>query len=154
MTDSIREKIMQNLVDTLESITVGNGYKNTIRGVYRYEQEGNTLADVPCIEIIPMPENIDRSPNPYATCMLSLSIDVWFRHDKQDQPEPTDKYLITFLDDVTKALMVDNTRGGYAIDTIITGNYPFEGVQGQPYVGITISVDIQYRHKINDTTQQ
>ncbi len=146
----IRENIMSNLITTLQAITTGNGYKNTIRGVFRYEQDGNSSVEQPFIEIIPVSEEIKQSPNPYATCTLSINIDVWLRHDKSDYADSTDAYLITFLADITKALMADYTRGGYAVNTMIMGNFPFTTVEGQPYSGITVTVDILYRHLLND----
>ncbi|MCD6459406.1 hypothetical protein J7L67_01910 [bacterium] len=153
MAYAIREKIMQNLVTTLEGITTGNGYNNTINAVYRWEQTGNSLVDVPVIELNIAGEDTENSPNPYTTATLSVMIDLFVRHDKSNFSGSTDAYLITFLADITKALMTDNTRGGNAIDTVITGNSPFDIVDGQGFTGLTVIIDILYRYKIYDITQ-
>jgi len=145
-----RELIMRNLVSALQGITKQNGFNNTIQAVYRFEQAGNSAKTQPFIEIMPISELIEQSPNPYATCTLTVDLDVWVRHIKSEFAESTDALLITLFADVTKAIMADQTFGGYAINTKIKGNYPFESVEGQAYSGITINIEITYRHLLND----
>ncbi len=149
---AIRERIMQNIAVVLEQISTANGYNNTLQGVYRFEQKGNSTVKEPFLEILPVSEDIQPAPEPYVTCTLTLNLDVWVRHSKSEFDGSTDAYLITFLQDITRAIMSDTSRGGLAIDTKITGNYPFVTVEGQPYAGVTVTVEIRYRHKRDDLT--
>jgi len=149
---AVREQIMRNIVDSLDLITTVNGFNNTLENVYRFEQKGNSTVKEPFIEILPVSEDIQPGPEPYVTCTLTLNLDLWVRHDKSEFSGSTDAYLITFLQDITKSLMTDPARGGFAIDTKITGNYPFITVEGQPYSGLTITVEILYRHIRTDLT--
>ena len=154
MGDTVREKIMQNIETTMNEISKANGYSNDIASVQRWRQGGNPRTDVPCIVINCGPEEKEPVPNPLTTCMLTVNIDVWIRHDEDDVPGSTDAILNSLLGDVEKALMVDITRGGYAVDTVSERNIPFAMDEGAPHAGITMDVGIHYRHKITDPETQ
>ena len=146
---TIRERILANIKTTLEAITAVNGYSNTIASVQRWDKRGNPLRLVPCIVVNAGQEEKQMSPNPYFTCRLSVYLDVWIRQDDADSTA-TDVILSDMLGDIEKALMIDNTRGGFAIDTNIKSNVPFETVEGQPHAGLTIELEILYQHKQSD----
>ncbi|MGE0267888.1 MAG: hypothetical protein AB7S78_05495 [Candidatus Omnitrophota bacterium] len=146
---TIRERILANIKTTLELITVANGYINTIASVQRWDKRGNPLRQVPCIVVNAGQEEKQMTPNPYFTCRLSVYLDVWIRQDEADATA-TDVILSGILGDIEKALMIDNTRGGFAIDTNIKSNVPFETVEGQPHAGLTIELEILYQHTQSD----
>lgn len=146
---TVRENILSNIKTTLETITIANGYANTIASVQRWDKRGNVLRQVPCIVVNAGQEEKQMSPNPLFTCRLSVYLDLWIRQDESDA-QPTDTLLSSLLGDIEKALMVDNTRGGYAIETNIKSNVPFETVEGQPHAGLTIELEILYQHKQSD----
>lgn len=158
MPDSIREQIVKHVVTTLEGITVANGYTNTIAEVQRWEQDGNTkqsTADDKAVIVVECgPEEQDDDVLPFSMCTLSLNIDLSVQHDKAAHPVSTDEYLNSFLADVKKALAQDTTRGGLADLTKVTGSVPFQTLEEQPYAGITITVEIQYRHLHLDPASQ
>ncbi len=145
----VKENILANVKTTLEAITISNGYVNTVLSVQRWIQKGNSLINVPCIIVNAGPEEMEMSPNPFFTNKLLVYLDVWVRQDESDT-QSTDTILNSLLGDIIKALMVDNTRGGYAIDTNIKSNVPFETVEGQPHAGIVVEVEIIYQHKLTD----
>lgn len=146
----VRENILENIKTTLETISIANGYANNIASVQRWKQGGNSKRQIPTLIINAGPEDKEQEPNPLVTCRFLVNIDIWTRHDEATQPGSTDTYLNSLLGDIEKALMVDHTRGGNAQDTNISGNVPFETVEGQPFAGIIINVEILYRHKITD----
>ncbi|MBL8014440.1 MAG: hypothetical protein JNN05_11395 [Candidatus Omnitrophica bacterium] len=146
---TIRERILANIKTTLESVTIANGYVNTIASVQRWDKRGNALRQVPCIVVNAGQEEKQMTPNPYFTCRLSVYLDVWIRQDDADSTA-TDVILSGILGDIEKALMIDNTRGGFAIDTNIKSNVPFETVEGQPHAGLTIELEILYQHTQSD----
>ena len=146
---TIRERILANIKTTLDAITIANGYVNTIASVQRWDKRGNALRQVPCIVVNVGQEEKQMSPNPFFTCKLSVYLDLWIRQDESDS-QPTDSLLSSLLGDIEKSLMIDNTRGGYAIDTSIKSNVPFETVEGQPHAGLTIELEILYQHKQSD----
>ena len=146
---TIRERILANIKTTLEAITIANGYVNTIASVQRWDKRGNPLRQVPCIVVNAGQEEKQMSPNPYFTCRLSVYLDVWIRQDEADATA-TDVILSGILGDIEKAIMIDNTRGGFAIDTNIKSNVPFETVEGQPHAGLTIELEVLYQHTQSD----
>ncbi|MCX5711766.1 MAG: hypothetical protein NTY47_01680 [Candidatus Omnitrophica bacterium] len=151
MTNSLRENILANLATTLNTIKTTGGYNNTIASVQRWNQRGNPLEAVPCIVINSGPEEKKPEPNPQATCKFTVYLDVWYSQD-DDETRSSDEILSSLLTDVEKAIMTDPTRGGYAEDTNILNNIPFETVQGQPSFGIILELEIIYKHKLTDPT--
>lgn len=140
-----RELILQNVKTTLEGITIENGFTNnfTAATVQRWNQAGNSTAMTPCIIINAGTEKITAGPHPYYTAELTVQLDVWYRQDESDTT-PSDDHLSSLLADVLKAMLTDETRGGYANDTNYVSNVPFETVDGQPYCGLIIELSIQY----------
>jgi hypothetical protein len=154
MADTLRENIIADIKTTLEAVRLVNGYDNDIASVQRWKQGGNSLRQVPCIIVNAGPEEKSQEVYPAITCRMQVVIDVWTRHDETTDPRSTDAILNSLLGDVEKALMADIYRGGYAKNTNITGNVPFETVQGQPYAGIIIEAEILYRHLATDPKQK
>lgn len=148
----VRESILENIRTTLEAISIANGYTNDIASVQRWKQGGNNLRQVPCIVISAGPEEKTQGES-LITCRFDVNIEVWIRHDEVNLPGSTDTILNSLLGDIEKALMSDYKRGGYAVNTVISGNIPFETVEGNAYAGIIINTEVHYRHKIGDLTQ-
>jgi hypothetical protein len=146
---TVRENILENLKTVLSGITTANGYQNDIQSVQRWRQQGNSLVLVPCAVVNAGPEEKDPVPNPFMTCKLTVYLDIWARQDDAD-PQSTDTLLNSLLGDVEKAVMQDVTRGGFAKDTNIKSNTLFETLEGQPYSGIVMEVEIVYQHKQGD----
>ena len=146
---TVRENILANIKTTLETITITNGYGNNIASVQRWNKRGNALRQVPCIVVNAGQEEKQMSPNPFFSCKLSVYLDLWIRQDESDS-QSTDSLLSGLLGDIEKSLMVDNTRGGYAIETNIKSNVPFETVEGQPHAGLTIELEVLYQHRQSD----
>jgi hypothetical protein len=149
MSLTIRENIMLNLKSTLEAITKAHGYANTIASVQRWNQRGAIFSNFPTIIINAGPEDKKPEPHPLATCSFKIYIDIW-TNQPEDETLSSDEILNSLLGDVEKALAADITRGGHAIDTNITGNLPFETVQGQPQIGISIEIEVIYQHQLTD----
>lgn len=155
MADTIREKILANIKTTLETITVANGYNKTIASVQRWKQSGNALKTVPCIIIGAGHEEYEDRPGFITSCKFSVMLDLWIRHNETVDNMSTDALLNIYLGDIKKALMVDHHRGGYAAATRIQTTVAFEGFEeGAPNAGLIVGVEIEYRHKTTDPTQQ
>ena len=146
---TVRESILEHLRTTLVGITTANGFYNDIQSVQRWRQQGNSLVAVPCIVINAGPEEKDPVPNPFMTCRFTVYLDVWARQDDAD-PQSTDTILNSLLGDVEKAVVFDITRGGFAKDTNIKSNTLFETLEGQPFSGVVMELEIIYQHKQGD----
>lgn len=151
MALTVRENILANIKTTLASITVANGYVNTITNVDRWKSIGNDLETMPSIVIAAGSEGCREDSFNLVHCELTVMLSLWYRHPETDATY-SDTKLNSLLGDIKKALNVDVTRGGYAQDTQITEIEPFDVEQGQPHVGLLISVRVNYRHRNNDPT--
>ncbi len=148
-TPTIRENILINLQTVLETIKKTAGFNNDFASAQRWNQRGPALANIPTVIINAGPEEKDPSPFPLATCTFNVYLDIWTNHEETDT-RSSDEILDSLLGDVEKALMADITRGGHAINTKILRNYPFQAVQGQPSIGISIEIEITYQHQLTD----
>ncbi|HAH21629.1 MAG: hypothetical protein A2Y00_05500 [Omnitrophica WOR_2 bacterium GWF2_43_52] len=151
--ETVRERIMANIKTTLEGVTVANGYNFdfTADTVQRWSMHGNRLADLPAVVISPGDEEEKGQPNPFEECYLNVYLDIFFVNDEGDSMV-TDTYLNRLQGDMKKAILLDHTRGGEAIDTDVLGTTPFETTEGQPYAGIIMELGIRYRHLRSDPT--
>ena len=152
MPDTVREKIFADLVTALSAISVAGGYDNDITSVERWNMNGNNKANVPAIIINSGPEKSDDGKAYDLThCLLTVFLELWVgKNETESAATPTDKLLNSLLGDVKKALAVDVTRGGNAVDTEITDVESFETIEGQQHAGLIITVEIEYRHKQQD----
>lgn len=157
MADSVREKILKNVETTLETITTDNGYNNTVSAVQRWNHAGNdvqSVTDGPVILILPGQEQKEMQPPTRATCRLMVDLAIFIYHDViEDADKSTDELMSSILADVEKALMLDASRGGNAMDTNLQGSQPFEIEGGQPYAGIIVDLQLVFRHQLSDPTQ-
>lgn len=155
MSDSIRELIVKNRKAALETITVANGYDNTIASVQRRMQGGQTFTAVPVIIITEDDEDkTGEAAHPYIYKRLMIALSVVTRIDEAADSRSADEVLNSLRADVEKAWMADNTCGGYAIDTDYEGSGPLDVIEGQPEIGSFIMFSVQYRHKSKDPKTQ
>jgi len=145
MPDTVRESILADLHTTLAAVS-------SLKSAQRWEQNGNDFTETPMVVIAPAPEEKEDGPSALTTCRLDVDIDLYVRHDKNEFAGSTDAYLNGLLGAIEAALMADHTRGGHAIDTEITGNSPFEVIEGQALAGLIISIRVHYRHQRTDPT--
>ena len=140
----VRERILQDIETALGQISTANGFGNDVKSVQRWMQHGNSLYDTPCIIVAAGPEEQQSGPFPLVSCDLSVELTLWYRQP-EDDTTPTDSYLNSLLQDIIRALYADYTRGGLAQDTEIVSVLPFESIEGQPYAGLIIEVQVKYR---------
>lgn len=155
MADTIREKIVKNIETTLKTISKANGYENDIKSVQRLLQSGQVVTDVPLLIIAEGDE--DAEEGPLATAILTLKrlgvfVVVQTRHDEAIDTRASDEILNTLRADVEKAMMVDHTRGGFAIDTHPPSSTALDTEEGQPEIASLMQFQIDYRHARQDPT--
>ena len=151
--ETVRERILQDIKTTLEGVTIANGYNFdfTPLTVQRWSMHGNRMVDMPMAVISPGDEDESSSPYPFEECVMAVYLDLFFVNDENDAVA-TDTYLNRLQGDIKKAILLDPTRGGDAIDTDVMGTTPFETTEAQPYAGIIIELKIRYRYLRSDPT--
>jgi hypothetical protein len=109
----IRENILNNVVMTLKTITVANGYENDIglvsRDVFNWTKV--QPKDFPAVFVGWTPEDKDatglQGQHILADLTVTISGVVWAENDLETK-------LNTFISDVEKAMCADTDRGDYA----------------------------------------
>lgn len=157
MADSVRELIMKDIQRTLETITTANGYRNTLASVQRFNQAGQSLANTPVCVLMEGEDSVDQE-GPLAGSFsltsrtLSVSIVVVHCQDLDADARSASEVMNGLIQDIQKAMQVDHTRGGVALDTMEIGIGEMDVEEGQPEIVQTIGFRIRYRHQRTDPT--
>lgn len=159
MADSIRELILKNIKTTLEGVTTGNGYANTIASVQRFRQDGQDVSSVPSIMIIEGDDTIEQE-GPQAgayslvTRTLSVGLAIVHRQDLATATVTASEAMNSLIADIQKAMQVSYQRGGYALDTNEVSVSQVVAYENQPELESGIEYAIRYRHRRTDPTVQ
>lgn len=147
MADTKAEKILANIETTLETITVVNGYNNTVKIVTRNTKAVLNMPMFPAIIIGKGSGTVDAMAKSSAHRKMFITIEAWTRKEK-DASQEVEK----FLGDIQKAMMVDPRRGGNAINTIEVSDTPILIDSETAEIGFQVQYQIDYRTKIEDPT--
>ena len=150
MADTIRELIIKDIKTTLETITIANGYDNTIVSVQRFGQEGQTTLNTPYIIIGEGGEESIEGAVERTTKLLTVALSIVTRQDTDVDARPGAELMDSLKADVQKAMMVDHQRAGNALDTTEVGSDELEPEQGQIDLDAVLVYRIMYRHAWND----
>lgn len=153
MADSVRELIMKHVRTTLLGVTTAAGYMNQLQSVQRFQQDGQQLADVPMAVLVEGGDDVDSErPIELTARALTLSVVVIHRQDPAVDTRSASEVMNSLIADVQKAMQVDQTRGGLAINTIEQGIGEIDVQEGEPELVQAISYRILYRHRRVDPT--
>lgn len=150
---SVRKRIIEHVVTTLQGITEANGYHVDMASVQRYDSKGFRSKAMPACIV----QGGEQSTHDGATPMVSKSFTVWvqalMRRD-EDDPQSVDDALEDIVCDIETALMQDHTRGGLAVTTETDEVAPMDYLDksGVVFPGMVIGFKITYRHHYQDPT--
>lgn len=146
MADSKREEALDNLVAALTVIATGSGYNFTIGeaklGIKHFEQVPSDK--FPAAYVAGADEDRVNSTNRGFKSDTVASIMGYVRVDDSADTEQLERNVSRFIEDVTKALLADPTRGGKATFTEITRVKTDKGAW-VPFAGFEITVRFDYR---------
>jgi len=150
MANSSRKKILDDLVTTLGTIATGSGYNFTIGQAARGHRHFNSLAqDIYTAAFVAGADETRRnSAQREFTSDIRASIVAWVRHTDSHDKAGLEQALDNLIEDITKAVMVDVTRGGNAITTEITDIDTDKGAF-QPWAGAEIVVKVTHRASVS-----
>ena len=155
MATSIREYIFLNIQTTLQGILQRDGYENNVDSdnvILIHGKRDDSAYKEPIIYIYPGPErtNLEKGEKGKDYNELDILIEAFIRGTKETMNTNINKMLA----DMKKALGADHTRGGYAIDTVFTGNDAFLTDLTSEKAGIVLSLEIHYEHNYGDPYSQ
>jgi hypothetical protein len=120
MADTILEQITQDIIDTINTVTVLAGYENDLvceRAVRPY----NTVRDRLVVVSLGDPE-LGASNSDKAVAWRQTYNLACYASEPEESDVPLDRRLGTMQADIEKALRVDHNRGALAVDTALLGS--------------------------------
>ncbi|HYF53117.1 MAG TPA: hypothetical protein VEA41_02535 [Salinarimonas sp.] len=150
MANSNRKRILDNIASTLAAVTTGGGYNFTIgeakRGLKAFD---SVPADkFPVCYVAGADEVRTNVTNTQFRSDLRVSVVGYVKAANAADDEALEQRLDNLIEDITKALMVDITRGGYATLTEIVEVDTDKGAW-QPFAGVEMVVRCQYRASVS-----
>lgn len=146
---------MQNIQSTLETITIANGYRNTVASVQRFAQPGQTMANTPVLVLLEGEDSVDQEgplAGAFSLTSRTLMVSVVAVHcqDVDTDARSAAEVMNSVIQDVQQAMQVDFSRGGLALDTREIGIGEMAAEEGQPELVQTVGFRIPYRHRRTD----
>lgn len=147
---------MQHLETSIAGITILNGYENNIGSVQRFQQEGQDPIDGNGVLLLDGDDIVEGTIMAGAFDLTSrrrhVDVVIIGRQDLSVDTRSASEYMTSLETDVRKALQVDETRGGIAVNTEETQANETDVQIGMPELRRVIGYDITYRHRRTDPT--
>jgi len=148
--DSIRERIVDDVVTALEGITLANGYGFEVVKVYREAFAAINFPAYPVFNVIEVDENDETrllggtiGATTGSKWHHTLTLAVGCLIEARDNASESVNEMLAA---VQRAVMVEPTRGGLAIDTKLAGSQQFVEIDTEPVGLLQVKLDITYRH--------
>ena len=144
MSVPIIESIAANLLTTINGVTTGNGYNQTIvaKRMSRVDYDTETMGDLQGLIAQTTRTKLD---GPFTTNTWRQTFDVSVVALNDDGSAVTiDTRLNQIAEDITKAIRVDITRGGFAYQTDI-GESAFAVAEDGSISAVVLEIIIDYR---------
>lgn len=156
MSESIKERIMQNVVEALSTISIANGYENDIASIQRQGLDVLSLKDVPLLYVFDGEDLVmrDKKTFPHTYRRLELYVSVAARPDSNVESRSGSTVLNSLLSDVERCLMADRTRSGLAIGTDSPDWMEAAFEDDMPHLAKALRFTIDYRHDHQDPRKQ
>lgn len=150
--DTVEERIVADVIATLDGIAAGAEYYTDVERVY--EMEGSVLDDIERPAIVVLHQGTKQKYGSIDQVECRIALTLWLGMDRGDGWQ---KAMRRFVTDVVKALRVDCGRGvsggsSNAFDTHIVGHDVANEGDGFPIAVAEVDIEIQYRHLLSDPT--
>lgn len=153
MSTPVIEQIAENLKTTVAGITVANGYNHTLTPIRPRRNDWSDVAPVDGMVLISQDGDAPIDNAALSTMQFAQEFMMDCVVLDSDAAETSiDTRINQVKSDIRKALLVDATRGGLAIDTMIGPSSKFD--DGNGLTGITVTCVIIYRTNLTDPYTQ
>jgi len=147
MAQSIKEQIVDNIISTIEGVTVSAGYNQTLIYVTRQETKIFGNNSWPCAMVRIEADDVDDTVT-VGYYHHRMTVDVLAYTADNVDPQQALSYL---AGDIHKAMLVDYTRGSLVIDTRVDNiDYDYAEEGEDPTGTVTISFNVHYRTLVED----
>ncbi len=148
---SVREKIMQQIQTTLQTITVSNGYATTLNAVERLQQSGQSHQPPMAVLVEgddrPLSESLQDAGGVALQRELEMGIVLELVQDEAEDARSASEAMNELLADVQRAMEADVSRGSLALNTEEIGIDPVLAIEGKSKLVCVIGYRITYRHR-------
>ena len=150
MANSTRQKIADHIITTVAALTTAGGYNFDWGEVQRgFKHFDNVPSDkFPAAYLAGIDEARENSTQREFQSDFSGSLVIYVKTANARDTEQLERDLDNVIEDVTKALMVDVTRGGVAITTEL-GEIDTDKGAFAPYASAEITVNCDYRAPVS-----
>lgn len=142
-----RQQIYENLLTTFDLITVAGGYnaEMTHKAIgYKHFTECPEAETFRVLLVAGGNEKRENVTNLSFKSALQVSLVGYIKNTNPQAPATGEELLNKLIEDLTKALYVDPTRGGLAVYTEVIEVLTDKGAF-QPYGGFEMIVEMEYR---------
>ena len=150
-TSPVNERIIDDIIADLKTITTGNGYHQTVYKAIRFAKPEDKASHCPMVDVVignenNMDEEIDGS---YGLTTRDMSVSLRLYVKDTDDPDQALSYLGA---DVDKALNADVHRGALAQDTTINSIMRvYVDADGGEITGMMdMTVTVRYQQHLED----
>jgi len=140
MADTIREQIIAAIMTRFQGILKTAGYKSDLgANIHHFRNSDFEPAELPALNIIDPRNNIGSA----TTSQFDNAIDIELQI-KVASGDTTYKNAYDIIEDVYKAIAVDDTWGYLALDTLPVSDEIETKQAGKVISGIAIRIQVQY----------
>lgn len=147
MGDSVRQSIMDNLVDRLVLMTTTGGYTENYAVVEEWRLKSLDSSDLPAVIVEDRTEKVTQVVPTIADRVLTITISIVV--DETTAPVK----LRNYIQDIYKCLGADRTCGGYAEEIYPIGDEIELALEGSVYGVIITTWEIHYQTNAWDVTK-
>lgn len=147
------ERITRNVIETLQNVSVQNGYTVDL-SVQRARPQGNPPAHLLAVvcEGDDEEQGDDEADIGSAAWIRPYEVVVYVFASALASEDLYGQIINCIRSDIHKALRVDVTRGGWALNTMIRGAMEFSTATDA--AGILVMFDVLYRHDLDNPYQR
>jgi len=141
---SVRSDILQNLQDLVAGLKTTGGYNYNWRNAYTRARTPENMKAYPSCNLLDGGQTYSARPSSAMERRWTVDIEAVHKvisTDDDDAQTVIDK----MLEDLEKAVLVDHTRGGHAIDTSLATAPPSVNTEAADLVVVYLRVEIHYR---------
>lgn len=151
MAESVKERILSNLVARLARITIANGYENDVASVQRYGLDGLSVTDVPVLYVSQGEDLVQNERKAFPAIQRRLEVFVAIvTRPSAGETRSGDALINSLGADVERCLMADGSHGGLAIKTDSPDWMECAVDEQMPHLAIALRFSVDYRHDVKD----
>jgi len=151
VADSIREKIIKDVVSTLEKTTRDNGFHSDIQSVQRLSLGGFLKVDSPSVWVDEGREDKEDIAGA-VRCSLQIALAVFVIQDSKESFITLGSFLDPIRNDISRSLMVDRNRSNNAANTTSISWDPVDMQVGKTGIIMVGIFEVIYFHSLGDST--